>query len=89
MVKGAQKQMVVIKTADSQVFEEAYFVVRRGAGTGQMDMLAEANRIIESCGIGSKSKPKIDFRQWMFALCSFVGGGTVGALIVGFIFFAS
>ena len=51
MVKGAQKQMVVVKINDSEVFEEAYFMLRRGAGGARMDMLAEANRIVEESGV--------------------------------------
>ena len=29
MIKGAQKQMIVLRTADSRYFDEAYFVLRR------------------------------------------------------------
>ncbi|MBQ9162177.1 MAG: hypothetical protein IJX74_02770 [Clostridia bacterium] len=49
MIKGAQKKMVVVRTRDSRLFEEAYFVMRRD--TPQIlcddgDIVAEANRII-------------------------------------------
>lgn len=50
MLRGAQKQMIVVRTRDSRVFEEAYFVVRRGKtppAVCKEDMLFEANRIIE------------------------------------------
>ncbi len=50
MLRGAQKQMIVIRTRNSRVFEEAYFVVRRGQSAPpacKEDMLWEANRIIE------------------------------------------
>ncbi len=50
MLKGAEKRMIVVRTRDSRMFEEAYFVVRpeadRGSGT-ETDMLREANRILE------------------------------------------
>ncbi len=51
MLKGAQKQMIVIRTGDSRFFDEAYFVLRRGAetGKGRRDLLAEANRILGEC----------------------------------------
>ncbi len=89
MVKGSQKQMIVVKTAESDVFEEAYFVVRRNATAGRMDMLAEANKIIDSCGVKGKKRPKIDTKLLAIMLCSFVGGGAVGAMAVGFFnFFA-
>lgn len=50
MLRGAQKQMIVIRTHDSRPFEEAYFVVRKprtGRPACKEDMLWEANRIIE------------------------------------------
>ncbi len=50
MLRGAQKQMIVVRTRDSRVFEEAYFVVRRCRPPHHVekdDMLWEANRIIE------------------------------------------
>lgn len=51
MLRGSQKQMIVVRTRNSRMFEEAYFVMRRGAdkgGADELDMLWEANRIIES-----------------------------------------
>ncbi len=89
MVKGAQKQMIVVKTADSNLFEEAYFVVRRNASGGRMDMLAEANKIIENCGIRARRKQKPDIKLLIFALFSFLGGGTLGAVIVAILNFAA
>ena len=85
MVKGAQKQMVVVKINDSDVFEEAYFMLRRGAGGARMDMLAEANRIVEESGAGAKKKRKISGRVIIIAIASFFMGGALGALIVGLV----
>ena len=85
MVKGAQKQMVVVKINDSEVFEEAYFMLRRGAGGARMDMLAEANRIVEESGVGVKKKRRISVRAIMIAIASFFTGGALGALIVGLV----
>lgn len=51
MLRGAQKQMIVVRTHGSRVFEEACFVIRRGAVQADADegeMLREANRIIET-----------------------------------------
>ncbi len=51
MLRGAQKQMIVVRTHGSRVFEEACFVIRRGAvqdAAGESDMLREANHIIEN-----------------------------------------
>ena len=47
MLKGCQKQMIVLQTQESSLFETAFFVLRReGASVAADDMLAEANRII-------------------------------------------
>lgn len=48
MIRGAQKRMIVIRTHDSRVFEEAYFVIRKEkeAVVEDSDMISEADRII-------------------------------------------
>ena len=52
MIKGCQREMVVLQTKGSPLFESAYFVLRRGrAGAAPArDMLAEANRLLQSGG---------------------------------------
>lgn len=56
MLRGCQKQMIVLQTEESSVFESAFFVLRReNPPVGVDDMLAEANRII---GIGTWTVPK-------------------------------
>ena len=50
MIKGAQKQLIVIRTGNSRYFDEAYFVLRREVKTRRRlnhDILEEANRILE------------------------------------------
>ena len=61
MLRGAEKRMIVVRTKDSRLFEEAYFVVRPEAGSRidgesdtRPDMLWEANRILESSLAGAK-----------------------------------
>ena len=51
MLRGTKRDMIVVRTRDSRLFEEAYFVMRRNAGKArpdELDMLWEANRILES-----------------------------------------
>jgi hypothetical protein len=78
LVKGAQKQMIVVKTTDSRYFDEAYFVLRRelkrGRGVGR-DMLSEANKILEECGAASRGKRRCVPRALLF-----FGGLLCGAL---------
>ena len=47
MLRGCQREMIVLQTQDRALFESAWFVLRREReGAGNDDMLAEANRII-------------------------------------------
>ncbi len=96
MLRGAQKQMIVVRTRDSRMFEEAYFVMRRGAGhteADEMDMLWEANRIIENSlpsgarsapirtGAETVKPPAAGLARWMWFLFGLLfGSGSVGLL---------
>lgn len=47
MVKGCQREMVMIQTGDSPFFESAWLVLRQPRPTADADdMLTEANRIV-------------------------------------------
>ncbi|MCL2096975.1 MAG: hypothetical protein FWH10_08755 [Oscillospiraceae bacterium] len=55
LLKGVNKRVIVIKNPESEIFEEAYFIIRSGAGikgapkqskTNENEMVTEANRII-------------------------------------------
>lgn len=47
MIKGCQREMIVLQTKESSLFESAYFVLRRGCKrASSADMLTESNRII-------------------------------------------
>lgn len=96
MLRGAEKRMIVVRTRDSRMFEEAYFVVRPEADRAErdeLDMLWEANRILESSMAGSKGEKTrpLDTAPSRFGLLRGVawfllglltGGGTVGLLWV-------
>ena len=50
MIKGSQRQIILITGDEASLFESAYFVLRREAehnGAQHDDMVREANRIIE------------------------------------------
>lgn len=95
MLKGAQKRMIVIRTRDSRLFEEAYFVMRRDlpdSATHGADMLEEANRIIQhsldaSARVSDKPLHSVKHRlRWLwpalFAVMGFLSGGFLcGALV--------
>ena len=77
MLRGCQKQMIVLQTQQSTIFESAFFVLRRDhSGVPQDDMLAEANRIIGE-GVAVRQKRR---RVWR-ALAAFLLGAVLGAAI--------
>ena len=93
MLRGAEKRMIVVRTRDSRLFEEAYFVVRPEAdreGRDESDMLWEVNRILEDSmagwrdqAVGTSSVPRrkgiVGWVVW-FLTGLLAGGGTVGLL---------
>lgn len=80
MIKGAQKQMIVIRTGNSPYFDEAYFVLRRDVKPGRQektDILSEADRILrESGGTAPGGKRRKKGRIWILA--AFLIGVAVG-----------
>ena len=82
MIKGAQRRVIVVKMADSRVFEEAYFVMRGEQTACGGDMVAEANRIIEENLPVAQKKRKISPRRLLFAAACFMGGTATGAVAV-------
>jgi len=96
MLRGAKKNMIVVRTRDSRMFEEAYFVMRRERGTATADdpdILWEANRILESATLRNGRSPReaeINPRRLLrrnllwFGLGLFSGGGIVGLCLLLF-----
>ncbi len=85
MVRGCQKKIVYLKSTGSEVFDEAYFVVRDGAlaNKGECDMIEEANKILnecmaidEKCGFLSTVKEAVKEKVIPFMI-----GMTLGILI--------
>ena len=80
MLRGCQKQMIVLQTTESPMFETAFFVLRREKEqVGHEDMITEANRIIGN-GVAARRRARGFSR-----LLSFLLGVIVGAGIFAFI----
>ena len=77
MIKGSQKQMIVVRTGNSRYFDEAYFVLRRDIKPErreQNDMLSEANRILKESETVRPVKKSRKLRQFLlFALGLLLG----------------
>lgn len=69
MVRGYQKRVVFLKNTGSELFEEAYFVMsdKNEKKKPPVDMLREANRIIEA-SIDSHTGGRVGFFRGLFRL---------------------
>ena len=73
MIKGTQKQLIVVRTQGNPYFDEAYFVLRReieASKSKKSDMLREANRILEEstlCTSSTAKKKGKRFWGWFLA----------------------
>lgn len=84
MVKGTQKQMVVLKTRNSVYYEQAYFVLREGRERcegARESMMEEANRILDECALmpQPRSRRRLSHRL-CFALGMLLGSGILGSI---------
>lgn len=93
MLKGAQKKMVMLRTADSSIFEAAYFILRDDADAPakgkQPTMLEEANRILNqsftSRSTAQKKQPgrlRAFLRRMLLFLLGFLLGAGLCILLV-------
>lgn len=83
MVKGAQKQMIVVRTGGSRYFDEAYFVLRRNVRMPcgeRHEMISEANRILQDCDPSCRVPRKKMPRGVVFFLSGILCGGFAAVL---------
>jgi hypothetical protein len=85
MVRGCQKKIVYLKNTGSNMFDEAYFVVRDCAlgNNDECDMIKEANRILDECVAfeEKKSLPKTLVEKLKRNIIPFFIGITLGVVI--------
>ena len=88
-IKGAQKQLVVVRTSDSPFFDEAYFVLRPREETkkrNHRDILAEANRILQDCAPAQTQRKAKRRRPFLYFLLGDLCGTAI-AVLAFFLFF--
>lgn len=59
MVKACKKKIIILKNIESDIIEEAHFILKDKGGNksvGESDMVKEANRIISESLIEAKNK---------------------------------
>ncbi len=90
MIKGCQKKIIMINDTGSDIFEQAYFIIKdetKSEKIGKTDMIREASRIIDENLLGAYfgKEKKIRKRKkacdtLMFSLGALCGSGIIGIL---------
>ena len=86
-LKGTQKRMIAIRTAQSSIFEEAYFVLRANIDNGSEDIIAEAEKIISDKDQKNEKSNKITVSRTKLALfcsISFLAGAVISSIFIIF-----
>ncbi len=88
--KGCQKRMIMLKNTGSDIFEEAYFILKENKNRGytsENDMIKEANRIVSDNNIVIKKDKKIEKNRapiFFYLLGTLSGIGLYG-LVMSFL----
>lgn len=89
MVKGVAKRVIVVKSPDPRVFEEAIFIVRedymKTAGVSRTQLLSEARQAADSyVGRMQPKKAAKKYTGLVIILSSLFGSGLAAALMLLF-----
>jgi len=89
VVKGVSRRVIVVKTPDPKIFEEAIFIVRedilRRSGLSRGDILREAEKVADSyvrTHLGS-GKKKVNISRLTPILYAAAGAVCAGLVFVG------
>lgn len=79
MVKGVNRQIILVASPEPELFDQAIFILREGAaGPGSRELLREAQRIASEClRSGEEDRRRIVLGPLPWLL---LGGGAVGLL---------
>ena len=92
MVKGTSRRVIVVDSPDTELFEQAIFIVRNDAmnrnGVTAQRLVDEACRVARTCGRTATCSKRSFFRRGFFLVCLFFllwgffrlmfGGGRLG-----------
>ena len=84
MIKGAHKEMIVIRTGSSRYFDEAYFVLRENAQKEKQkskSILEEANRILAEISPEAPTLPQKKSRNWIFFWIGSICGAALSVVL--------
>ena len=85
MIKGINKNMIVVKNTGSRYFEEAHFIIKNCASDrAERDLIKEASEIVGNvlAESGKVSRPKAKILKGIITfLLSFISGAALGIML--------
>ena len=84
MIKGARKEMIVVRTSGNRYFDEAYFVLREEAPRAKhksADILSEANRILAETLPDFSPALRKPSHHWFFFGVGSICGAALSVLV--------
>lgn len=84
-MRGCQRKIIMLKGTDSQIFDEAYFLLRRDCeegSAGEESILREAERIVARNATGSGRRALHTRRAWVTFLCGVLFGCGILAILL-------
>ncbi|MBQ9112751.1 MAG: hypothetical protein IJY08_04135 [Clostridia bacterium] len=86
MLKGINRNVIVVRTDRKSRFEAVYFVLKKGGAADKADMVKEANRIISESGMTDRPRRR-KVKTALCLICAALLGASagVGACLVLFL----
>ncbi len=85
-MRGCERKIIMLKGTDSEIFDEAYFLLRRDfkGSEGQDEIVREAQRIVDINTTRTR-KRSVHIRDAVFFVIG-IAAGTLAAIILKIIF---
>ena len=82
MIKGCHRNIVFLKDTGSELFDEAYFILKPNAkDKKEADIISEATKIVNSLDDGSKNKVNGKLSKLISFLIGTLLGGSIMLII--------
>lgn len=80
-MRGCQRKIIVLRGTDSEIFDEAYFLLRKDFDRKRQDedaLLREAQRLVESNTTRQRTKSR---PRWLLFTAGMLAGGALFLLV--------
>ena len=78
MLKGVNRNVIVVRGDRSSRFEAVYMIMKKGTAATDTDILKEANRIVISSGMSSTRR---SMPPWLLLALGALGGAALSSCV--------